>query len=75
MCTVDVVNVVSIGGRFTGKPHHEVSLFLLSVSIFCSLIPTYFIYFFVKNNFRSLYNIMQYIKLFNDNTNNDNEGG
>ena len=25
---------VSIGGGFTGKPHHEVSLFLLSVSFF-----------------------------------------
>ena len=35
---------VSIGGGFTGKPHHEVSLFFLSVSFFCSLISTSFIF-------------------------------
>ena len=42
---------VSIGGGFTGKPHHEVSLFLLSVSFFAAsfLLPS----FFVKICFRS----------------------
>ena len=33
---------VSIGGGFTGKSHHEVSLFLLSCVVFYSLIPTSF---------------------------------
>ena len=42
---------VSIGGGFTGKPHHEVSLFLLSVVFAASfLLPL----FFVKKIFRSL---------------------
>ena len=37
---------VSIGGGFTGKPHHELSLFLLSVSF---LQPhSYFLLFFMK---------------------------
>ena len=42
---------VSIGGGFTGKPHREVSLLLLSVSFFAAsfLLPS----FFVKNIFRS----------------------
>ena len=44
---------VSIGGGFTGKPHHDVSLFLLSVSFFAaSIIPTSF-FFFVKKIFHS----------------------
>ena len=43
---------VSIGGGYTGKPHHEVSLFLLSVSFFAAsfLLPSFFL---VKNIFRS----------------------
>ena len=51
---------VSIGGRFAGKHHHEVSLFLLSVSFFA---PSFLLsYFLVKNIFRYviLY-IMKYI--------------
>ena len=57
---MDVVNVcdqwvwsmaVSIGGGFTGKLHHEVSLFLLSVSFFEASFPLPS--FFVKNIFCS----------------------
>ena len=42
---------VSIGGGFTGKPHHEVSIFLLFVSVFAAsfLLPS----FLVKNIFCS----------------------
>ena len=46
---------VSIGGGFTGKPHHEVSLFLLSVSFFAA--SFYFLFLFCeKEIFRSCHN-------------------
>ena len=43
---------VSVGDGFTGKPHHEVSLFLLSCVVFAAsfLLPS----FFVRKIFRSL---------------------
>ena len=43
---------VSIGGRFTGKPHNEVSLFLLSVSFFAASI--YFLFLFGEKDFSFL---------------------
>ena len=44
---------VSIGGRFTGKPHNEVSLFLLSVSFFSA--SFYFLFLFCDKDFSFLF--------------------